>query len=113
MRQAIPASSPTIREELSHCLPGFKLTHTVQLVSSLDLGVVSRVANVLHGEQVIVERWAVTRCADVLAQKILFGEMTEGRAVRLRERLAAVDGVLRAKIEHHFICARPAAEEAR
>ncbi|MBB2927580.1 hypothetical protein [Paraburkholderia silvatlantica] len=107
MHQAIPvSSSPTVCEDLSHCLPGFTLTHTVHLVSGLDLGVVSTAAGVLDGEQVVVDRWAVTRFGDVLEQKIVFGDMTERRAARLREQLAAVDGVLRAKIEHHFVRAR-------
>ncbi|WP_157025653.1 hypothetical protein [Paraburkholderia heleia] len=107
MHQAIPVpSSPTVCEDLSHCLPGFTLTHTVHLVSGLDLGVVSTAAGVLDGEQVVVDRWAVTRFGDVLEQKIVFGDMTEKRAARLREQLAAVDGVLRAKIEHHFVRAR-------
>ncbi|QGZ59086.1 hypothetical protein [Paraburkholderia acidiphila] len=109
MRQDIPAAlatSSSVCEDFAHCLPGFTLTHTVHLVSGLDLGVVSTAAGVLDGEQVVVDRWAVTRCGDVLEQKIVFGEMTEGRATRLREQLAAVDGVLRAKIEHHFVRAR-------
>lgn len=107
MHQAIPiSSSPTVCEDLSHCLPGFTLTHTIHLVSGLDLGVVSTAAGVLDGEQVVVDRWAVTRFGDVLEQKIVFGDMTERRAARLREQLAAVDGVLRAKIEHHFVRAR-------
>lgn len=107
MRQDIPASSSsTPCEDLSHCLPGFTLTHTVHLVSSLNLGVVSTAADVLEGEQIVVDRWAVTRFGDVLEQKIVFGEVSEREAVRLREQLAAVDGVLRAKIEHHFVRAR-------
>lgn len=105
MHQDISPSS-TVCEDLSHCLPGFTLTHTVHLVSGLDLGVVSTAAGVLDGEQVVVDRWAVTRFGDVLEQKIVFGDMTERRAARLREQLAAVDGVLRAKIEHHFVRAR-------
>ncbi|MBV8261298.1 MAG: hypothetical protein JO239_10195 [Paraburkholderia sp.] len=107
MRQDIPAtSSSTPCEDLSHCLPGFTLTHTVHLVSGLNLGVVSTAADVLEGEQIVVDRWAVTRFGDVLEQKIVFGEVSEREAFRLRERLAAVDGVLRAKIEHHFVRAR-------
>ncbi|MGN6230595.1 MAG: hypothetical protein ACTHNZ_05450 [Trinickia sp.] len=98
--------SPTVSESWSHCLPGFKLTHTVHLVSSLDLDVVSTAADVLKAEDAAVERWVVTRCGEVLEQKIVLGEMTEKQAVRLRDQLAGLDGVLRARIEHQFVRVR-------
>jgi hypothetical protein len=108
MRHDTPSSPQAACADWSHFLPGFTLTHTVHLVSRLNLGVVSTAAAVLEGETVTVDRWAVARCGDVLEQKIVFGEMTEGRAVQLREQLAALDGVLRARVEHHFVRAREA-----
>ncbi|HKT96388.1 MAG TPA: hypothetical protein VJS30_07620 [Paraburkholderia sp.] len=109
MRQDISASSPAVCTDWSHLLPGFTLTHTVHLVSRLNLGIVSTAAAVLEGETAAVDRWAVTRCGDVLEQKIVLGEMTEGQAIRLREQLAALDGVLRTRMEHHFVRASSAA----
>jgi hypothetical protein len=103
MRQDIPASSAAIREDWSHCLPGFKLTHTVHLVSTSNLGVVSTAAALLEDEEVAVDRWAVTRCGGNLEQRIGLGEMTEMRAIQLREQLASLNGVLRVRMEHHFI----------
>lgn len=104
--------SPIVSEGWSHCLPGFKLTHTVRLVSSLDLDVVSIAAEVLKAEDAAVERWVVTRCGEVLEQKITLDDMTERRAVRLRDQLAGLDGVLRARIEHQFVRVRVAQEAA-
>lgn len=92
MSQVSSASHPTVCEDWSHFLPGFTLTHTVHLVSRRNPGIVSTAAAVLEGETATVDRWAITRCGDVLEQKIVLGEMTEGQAVRLRERLAAVEG---------------------
>ncbi|WP_167760094.1 hypothetical protein [Paraburkholderia pallida] len=103
MRQDTSTSSPAVCHDWSHILPGFTLTHTVHLVSRLDLGIVSTAAAMLEGETAAVDRWAVTRCGDVLEQKIVLGAMTEEQAVRLREQLAALDGVLRTRMEHHFI----------
>ncbi|CAG9273690.1 hypothetical protein [Paraburkholderia unamae] len=103
MRQDTSATSPAVCEDWSHVLPGFTLTHTVHLVSGLNLGVVSTAAAVLESETAAVDRWAVTRCGDVLEQKIVLSDMTEGQAVRLREQLAALDGVLRTRMEHHFV----------
>lgn len=103
MRQDTSASSPAACTDWSHFLPGFTLTHTVHLVSRPNLGIVSTAAAVLEGETAAVDRWAVTRCGDVLEQKIVLGEMTEGQAIRLRTQLAALDGVLRTRIEHHFV----------
>ncbi|MFD1561824.1 hypothetical protein ACFSHT_40285 [Paraburkholderia silviterrae] len=103
MRQDTSTSSPAVCNDWSHILPGFTLTHTIHLVSGLDLGIVSTAAAILEGEAAAVDRWAVNRCGDVLNQKIVLGEMTEGQAVRLREQLAALDGVLRTRMEHHFI----------
>jgi hypothetical protein len=111
MRHDTLTSTPAaILEDWSHCLPGFTLTHTVHLVSDLDLGVVSSAAAVLEGENAAVDRWAVTRCGDVLEQKIVLGEMSERQAIGLREQLAALDGVLRTRMEHHFVRGRAAAE---
>ena len=103
MQQDTPAPSSTICEDWSRLLPGFKLTHTVHLVSTMNLGVVSTAAAALESEKVAVDLWAVTRCGDNLEQKIVFGEVTERRAVQLRELLAGLNGVLRARMEHHFV----------
>jgi len=108
MRQDTSASSP-VCTDWSHFLPGFTLTHTVHLVSRLNLGIVSTAAAVLEGETATVDRWAVTRCGDVLEQTIVLGEMTEEQAIRLREQLAALDGVLRTRMEHQFVRAGSAA----
>lgn len=109
MRHATHTLSSTTCEDWSHGLPGFKLTHTVRLVSSLNRDVVSTAAAVLEHEKVQVDRWGVTRCGDVLEQKIVLGEMSEWRALRLRERLAGLEGVLRTRVEHHFVRDRSAA----
>ncbi|WP_166741949.1 hypothetical protein [Burkholderia cepacia] len=109
MRQDTAASRQTVCEDWSHLLPGFTLTHTVHLVSGLNPGIVSTAAAVLEGETATVDRWVIARCGDVLEQKIVLGEMTEGQAVRLRDRLAALDGVLRTRMEHHFVRAGSAA----
>jgi len=106
MRQDTPTPSATICEDWSHSLPGFKLTHTVRLVSRPNPGVVSTAAAVLEGEAVAVDQWAVTRRGDVFEQRIVFSEMTETQAVRVREQLAALDGVLRTRMEHHFVRAQ-------
>ncbi|MCA7996716.1 hypothetical protein [Burkholderia metallica] len=103
MHQATSTSCAAVCEDWSHFLPGFTLTHTVHLVSGLNPGIVSTAAAVLEGETATVDRWAIARCGDVLEQKIVLAEMTEGQAVRLRDRLAALDGVLRTRIEHHFV----------
>jgi hypothetical protein len=103
MHQDISTPSSTIPDDWSHCLPGLRLTHTVHLVSSLNSAVVSTAAAVLESENAAVDRWAVARCGDVLEQKIVFGEMTERQADGLREQLAALDGVLRTRMEHHFV----------
>jgi hypothetical protein len=109
MRQDTPTPSSTTPDDWSHCLPGFRLTHTVHLVSSLNSGVVTTAAAVLEGENAAVDRWAVTRCGDVLEQRIVLGEMTERQADGLREQLAALDGVLRTRMEHVFVRDRSAA----
>jgi hypothetical protein len=109
MRQDTVTPSSQIPADWSQCLPGLRLTHTLHLVSSLNSGVVSTAAAVLEGEKAAVDRWAVTRCGDVLEQKIVLGEMTERQADELRDQLAALDGVLRTRMEHHFVRDRSAA----
>ena len=74
MRQATSASCPTVGEDWSHFLPGFTLTHTVHLVSRRNPGIVSTAAAVLEGETATVDRWAITRCGDVLEQRSFSGQ---------------------------------------
>lgn len=102
----VDSLSSTVGNDWSDCLPGFKLTHTVHVVSCVDLGVVSAAAEVLKAEEAVIERWLVTRCGEVLEQRIVLDEMTEERAVRLREQLAGLHGVMRTRIEHHFVRSR-------
>lgn len=103
MCQAFSTDTQTACEDWSHVLPGVALTHTVHLVSRLNPDIVSAAASVLESETVVADRWAVTKCGGVLEQRIALGEMSEGQAVRLREQLAALDGVLRTRLEHHFV----------
>jgi hypothetical protein len=103
MQQETSAPSSKIIEDWSHLLPDFKLTHTIYLVSTVNLGAVSTAAAVLESEKVAVDRWAVTRCGNNFEQKIVFGEVTERRAIQLREQLAGLNCVLRARMEHHFV----------
>jgi hypothetical protein len=69
----------------------------------LNPQIVSAAAAVLEGETIVADRWNVSRCGGVLEQRIALGEMPEGQAIRLRQRLAALDGVLRTRLEHHFV----------
>jgi hypothetical protein len=103
MRQDTLTSSPASREDWSRALPGVTLTHTVHLVSSLSASVESSAAALIEGEQAAVDRWAVSRCRGVIEQTIVLAGITEKRAVRLREQLAALDGVLRTRVEHQFV----------
>ncbi|MBB3257601.1 hypothetical protein F4827_002466 [Paraburkholderia bannensis] len=106
MRQDTLTSSPSISEDWSHALAGVKLTHTVHLVSSLSASVESTAAALFEGENAAVDRWAVSRCRGVVEQTIVLAGITERRAVKLRERLAALDGVLRTRVEHQFVRSR-------
>ncbi|AQH01488.1 hypothetical protein A9R05_21985 [Burkholderia sp. KK1] len=83
-------------------LPGFKLTHTVHLVSDSNLSVISEAADVLKSEGIEVDHWTVVRRGDVLEQNILLGDMSEARASQLRTQLATLEGILRTRLEHHF-----------
>ncbi|NIE65864.1 hypothetical protein [Burkholderia sp. Ax-1719] len=106
MRQDTLTSSPAVCEDWSHALGGVKLTHTVHLVSSSSAGVESRAAALIEDENAAVDRWAVSRCRGVVEQTIVLAGITERRAVKLREQLAALDGVLRTRVEHQFVRSR-------
>jgi hypothetical protein len=104
MQQLNPLSStPADAANLCCGLPGFTLTHTLQLVSAVNPGGVSKAAAVFEDDDIAFDHWTVTRCGDVLTQKIVLTGITEKRATRLRERLASVDGVLRTRIEHYLL----------
>lgn len=102
MRATSSTACPTTSDDWLLQLPGVKLTHTVHLVSNPNATVVSAAAAALKGAHGKIERWATSRFNDVLEHRIDLADMTERAAVDLRERLAALDGVVRAKVVHRL-----------
>jgi hypothetical protein len=87
----------------SQCLPGFRLTHTIHLVSDVNLDVVARTAAHLKSESAPVSHWAVAQRGDILEQKIVLNDISERQARMLREQLLNLEDVLRARLEHRFV----------
>lgn len=108
MREDLSTACQTADEACLHRLPGVKLTHTFQLLSNPNPAVVPAASAVLANAHAKVERWAETRYAGVIEQQIVLADVTEGEAIRLREQLAALDGVVRAKVVHHLVRAQRA-----
>jgi hypothetical protein len=97
-------------ENWSRHLPGFQLTHVIHLVSIASMDVVSRVAAHLKDQQVCVSSFVVLRRGNILDQKIVLDDIGERQAQLLREKLLALDGVLRIRLEHLFV--RPDSSKA-
>ncbi|WGS54089.1 hypothetical protein LFL96_23945 [Paraburkholderia sp. D15] len=99
------ASSPALKPEdnWSHCLPGFRLTHTLHLVSDVNLDVVSRAAAHLKEQHAPVHHWAVVKRGTVLEQRIDLDDISEQQARVLREHLLTLKDVLRVRLEHRFV----------
>lgn len=90
-------------ENWSRHLPGFQLTHVIRLVSIASMEVVSRVAAHLKDQQVCVSSFVVLRSGNILDQKIVLDGIGERQTQLLREKLLALDGVLRIRLEHLFV----------
>ncbi|QGZ65685.1 hypothetical protein [Paraburkholderia acidisoli] len=103
MRSTSPTVSAFSHDDWLRQLSGVKLTHTVHVVSDPNATVASAAAAALKAAHGKVERWATSRFNDVLEHRIDVAEMTERAALDLRERLAALDGVVRAKVVHHLL----------
>jgi hypothetical protein len=93
----------------SFYLPGFRLTHILHLVSVADRQVAARVQGHLREQDARVGDIVVVRCRQVDAHRIVLEGIGERRARALREQLLGLDGVLRIRLEHHFV--RAAADD--
>jgi hypothetical protein len=104
MRQDV-CSQPALstEDDWSQRLPGFRLTHTIHLVSDINLGVVARVATSLKSECIQVSHWVVARRGDLLEQKIVLDDIGERQARAMRECLSKLQDVLRVRLEHRFV----------
>ncbi|WP_176059481.1 hypothetical protein [Paraburkholderia sp. BCC1876] len=99
------SSSPALKTEdnWSHCLPGFRLTHTLHLVSDVNLDVVAQAAAHLKSKHAPVNHWAVVKRGKILEQKITLDDISEQQARVLREHLLTLQDVLRVRLEHRFV----------
>jgi hypothetical protein len=98
------ASCPQERgEDWPPSFAGFELTHTIYVASESDGSSVPSAAELISAENIEIRRWMTFSCGGVIAQEILVGDISERDVVDLRQRLAALDGVLRARVEHHFL----------
>ncbi len=104
MRQDI-SSQPALKVEdnWSQCLPGFRLTHTIYLVSDVNLDVVARAAAHLKNECTPVSQWTMVKRGNLLEQRIVLSEISERQASLLREHLLTLEDVLRVRLEHRFV----------
>ncbi len=98
-------SSPALKTEdhWSQCLPGFRLTHTIHLVSDINLDVVARAAVHLKNGHASVTHWTMVHRGNILEQKIVLDDIDERQARTLREELSSLDDVLRVRLEHRFV----------
>lgn len=97
--------SPALKSEdsWSQCLPGFRLTHTLHLVSDINLDVVARAAAHLKDGQASVTHWTMVPRGNLLEQKIVLDDIDEQQARALREQLSQLEDVLRVRLEHRFV----------
>jgi hypothetical protein len=95
--------APKADDNWSQSLPGFRLTHTIHLVSDINLDVVTRAAAHLKNEHALVNHWAMVKRGNLLEQRIVLDDMSEGQARALREQLLALEDVLRVRLEHRFV----------
>lgn len=106
-----PCSQPVAEliADSSFYLPGVRLTHVLHLVCLADRQVTARVRGHLRDQDAQVGDIVVVRCRHVDAHRIVLEGIGERRARALREQLLELDGVLRIRLEHHFV--RAAADE--
>lgn len=99
------SSQPALKSDVnwSQSLPGFRLVHTIHLISTVNPDVVTRAAAQLEHACAPVQHWSVLRRGGLLEQKIDLDDISEGQARRLREHLLTLEDVLRVRLEHRFV----------
>lgn len=94
------------QESLSHSsnvclgLPSHRLTHIFRLVSRVDARINGTVESHIEAANGRVESWTMARRVDVLEHKIVVDGLSEPEAKALRDQLSALDGSLKAHLEH-------------
>lgn len=103
LQDTSPQCSLKAEDNWSQSLPGFRLIHTIHLVSDLNLDVVTRAAAHLKNQRALVNHWAMVKRGDLLEQRIVLDDMSERQARALRDQLLALEDVLRVRLEHRFV----------
>jgi hypothetical protein len=89
-------------DDFEHCLPGFQLTHILNVVSGPDLDIVDQILDCIKEEQASVSDWTIVRRGDLLDQRISLQGTSELRVRTVREQLLRLDKGLRIRLEHQF-----------
>ncbi|MGS0891535.1 hypothetical protein ACVBGC_03090 [Burkholderia stagnalis] len=98
-----PSSPSATADDWLQHLPGFRLFHTIHLVSDIDPNVVAQAAVHLENERARVNHWAVVKRGNILEQRIVLDDIGERQARGLREQLLALENVLRVRLEHRLV----------
>lgn len=96
-----------VEDDFESCLPGFRLTHILNVASGPDLDVVAQVLACVKCEQTSIFGWTIARRGNVLDQRISLQAISELRVRCLRERLLRLGLGLRIRLEHQFKRQRP------
>jgi hypothetical protein len=106
-------NDPSVQENPSAWLPGFRLTHVFRLVSKVNLGLAAKVATHLEHAHARVDNWAMVRRGDMLDHKIVINDISEVRARALRDELHALEDGVSVRLEHLFFKDKSAAGVSR
>ncbi|MFP3563238.1 hypothetical protein [Paraburkholderia sp. SIMBA_030] len=107
MHHATPCPSSSTgtsgtEDDFENCLPGFRLTHILNVVSGPDLDIVDQILDCIKDEQASVSNWTIVRRGDLLDQRISLQGTSEQRVRSVREQLLRLDKGLRIRLEHQF-----------
>ena len=83
-RQSTPPPALTYEDDWVRCMPDFRLTNIIDLVSNVNLSVVAETAAYLKRERFLVSHRMVVKRGNILEQRMIFDDMNERQARELR-----------------------------
>jgi len=107
LSQTLRSQVDDAKDDFESCLPGFRLTHILNVASGPDLDVVAQILACVKCEQTSISGWTIARRGEVLDQRISLQSISEPRVRSLREQLLRLDLGLRIRLEHRFTRQRP------
>lgn len=100
-------SSNAVIEGIGHdelSFPMDRLLHVMHIVSAFDRMLIDEIFHRVRGMEGSIESWRSRRSGHCLTQAVWIRGISQASIRAMREDLLGVDGILRVRLEHLYLC---------